>query len=144
MNHSFCDSLPSTVQRRAVFNDVGKQICLNKAGWCNMLKDCVVARRTGTQGQWNCKIANLHCNVNQVHQTHTDPLWHAVPMSPFGYWKSPSSCINKVVGVVGGRSSENQHFSSLHLYEISPVPYLQKNCTSPNNACRCYLCNKGL
>lgn len=90
VNHSFCDSLPSTVQTRAVFNDAGKQICLNGTGWCNVLKDCVVACRTGSQGQWNCK--------------------------PFSYWKGLSSWINKVTGAAAVKISTFLHYTYMKFH----------------------------
>jgi len=86
-----------------------------------MVKDSVVARRTGTEGQQNCKAAvQGKCCIKQI------PIFLSMygRLSPIRLLKE-SFLLNKRSHGGGGRSSENQHFSSLHLQEISPVLYLQ-------------------
>lgn len=88
VNQSFCGSVPSTVQTRAAFDDVGSQISLNGTGWCNRRKDCVVVHRTGSWEQWNCKPAvQCKCCINQQLIMNVQ---HAAATSP-AQWKNPSS-----------------------------------------------------
>lgn len=87
------------------------------------------------------ETADLQCNANAA--SNSMDVQHTVAISPIRLLKE-SFLLSKQSHEVGGVAVKNHHFSSLHLHEISPVRYVQKNCTSANNAYECYLCNKGL
>lgn len=83
-------------------------------------EDCVVVHRTGSRGQWNCKPAGqCKCCIKQQFSLNVQ---HAVAISPVQLVKE-SFLLSKQSH--GTSRSENQHFSHLHLHEISPVLFLQ-------------------
>lgn len=115
VNQSFCDSLPSTVQTRAVFDDVGNQ--LNGTGWCKRRKDCVVVHRCWEQ--WNCKpaVQCKCCNKQQlVMSVQCDAATSPAQLVKESFLLRKQS--------KGTSSSGNQHFSYLHFHEISPLLFL--------------------